>query len=79
MSKRANASHAHGSSMPAIHDGRRGAVGDESSFSRFMNEQIWAQDKLAGNINILVGAGFFAASIMATRLWGHFLLVPSAP
>jgi len=44
-----------------------------------MREQIWAGDKVQGNVNILIGVSFFAASIVGTRLWGHMLLVPSAP
>jgi hypothetical protein len=43
-----------------------------------MREQVWAADKIGGNMNILVGIGFFAASIVGTRVWGHLLLVPSA-
>jgi hypothetical protein len=40
-----------------------------------MREQIWAQDKLAGNVTVLVGTTFFAASIVATRVWGYMLLI----
>jgi hypothetical protein len=49
-----------------------------SRIRRFMREQVWAADKVAGNVNILIGVGFFAASIVGIRVWGHMLLVPSA-
>ena len=43
-----------------------------------MREQVWAADKIGGNVSIMIGASFFAASIIATRQWGSLLLVPSS-
>ncbi|KAG8767415.1 hypothetical protein FRC16_007366 [Serendipita sp. 398] len=45
---------------------------------RFMREQVFAPEKIGGNVSIVVGVTFFAASIVATRQWGFLLLVPSA-
>ncbi|CAG7847862.1 SubName: Full=Uncharacterized protein {ECO:0000313/EMBL:CCA77846.1} [Serendipita indica DSM 11827] len=50
---------------------------NESGFQKFMREQVWAADKIGGNISILIGVSFFTASIIATRQWGSLLLVPS--
>ncbi|KAF9220367.1 hypothetical protein BS17DRAFT_348791 [Gyrodon lividus] len=56
----------------------RRAINDpnESAFSRFMREQVWAPEKLPGNIGILTGVGMFAAAVFATRSWGD-ILVPA--
>ncbi|PVF94530.1 hypothetical protein CPB86DRAFT_636359 [Serendipita vermifera] len=74
MAKRAGATAT--PSYQPITDSRRS---NESGFQRFMREQIWAADKAPGNLSILIGTGFFAASIVATRLWGSMLLVPTTP
>ncbi|TFK48022.1 hypothetical protein OE88DRAFT_589982 [Heliocybe sulcata] len=47
---------------------------DESAFSRFMNEQVFAPEKLPGNINIATAVGVFAFGIFAVRTWGDLLL-----
>ncbi|KIJ63994.1 hypothetical protein HYDPIDRAFT_154964 [Hydnomerulius pinastri MD-312] len=56
----------------------RRAINDpnESGFSRFMREQVWAPEKLPGNISILTGVGVFAAGVVAARTWGD-ILVPA--
>ncbi|KIK97588.1 hypothetical protein PAXRUDRAFT_31709 [Paxillus rubicundulus Ve08.2h10] len=56
----------------------RRAISDpnESTFSRFMREQVWAPEKLSGNISILTGVGMFAAGVFAARSWGD-ILVPA--
>lgn len=53
---------------------------NESEFSRFMREQIWAPEKLAGNISILTGVGVFAGGIIIARTMGDLLasMVPVA-
>ncbi|KAF8839764.1 hypothetical protein BDN67DRAFT_728684 [Paxillus ammoniavirescens] len=56
----------------------RRAINDpnESAFSRFLREQVWAPEKLPGNISILTGVGMFAAGVFAARSWGD-ILVPA--
>lgn len=53
---------------------------NESAFSQFMREQIWAPEKMPGNISILTGVGVFAGGIILTRSFGEFLalMVPTA-
>ncbi|KZT24353.1 hypothetical protein NEOLEDRAFT_1067730 [Neolentinus lepideus HHB14362 ss-1] len=47
---------------------------DESAFSRFMREQVFAPEKMAGNINIATAVSVFAFGIFAVRTWGDLLL-----
>ncbi|EPQ61313.1 hypothetical protein GLOTRDRAFT_54228 [Gloeophyllum trabeum ATCC 11539] len=47
---------------------------DESAFSRFMREQIFAPEKLPGNINIATAVSLFGFGIFAVRTWGDLLL-----
>ncbi|OBZ79025.1 ATP-dependent RNA helicase MRH4, mitochondrial [Grifola frondosa] len=54
----------------AIHDP------NESAFSRFMREEIWAPEKLPGNIGILSGLVVFFGGIAAVRTWGE-LMIPA--
>ncbi|KAF9235086.1 hypothetical protein BU15DRAFT_51798 [Melanogaster broomeanus] len=56
----------------------RRAINDpnESAFSRFLREQLWAPEKLPGNISILTGVTMFAAGVFAARTWGE-VLVPA--
>jgi len=49
---------------------------NESGFSRFLREEIWAPEKLPGNVNILVSLTLFLGGIAATRTWGE-LLIPA--
>ncbi|KAL0959211.1 hypothetical protein HGRIS_014490 [Hohenbuehelia grisea] len=58
--------------------GQRRALVDpnESAFGRFMREEIWAADKLPGNINIVAGLGMFIGGILAVRTWGG-LMIPA--
>ncbi|KAK7033647.1 hypothetical protein VNI00_012647 [Paramarasmius palmivorus] len=49
---------------------------DESAFSRFLREEIYAPEKLPGNISIVTGVGMFFAGILAVRTWGD-LLIPA--
>lgn len=53
---------------------------NEGVFSRFMREQIWAAEKMPGNISILTGVGVFAGGIVFARTMGDFmaLMVPTA-
>lgn len=53
---------------------------NESALSRFMREQIWAPEKMPGNISILTGVGVFAGGIVVARTMGDFLalMVPTA-
>ena len=56
----------------------RRAINDpnESAFSRFVREEVFAPEKLMGNINIFTAVGVFAAGVLAVRTWGD-LLVPA--
>lgn len=49
---------------------------NESAFSRFIREEVFAPEKLSGNINIFAAVGVFAAGVLAARTWGD-LLVPA--
>ncbi|KAI0074818.1 hypothetical protein K474DRAFT_1665017 [Panus rudis PR-1116 ss-1] len=49
---------------------------NESAFSRFVREEIFAPEKLAGNINIATGVAVFLGGIFAMRTWGD-LLIPA--
>ncbi|KAF9069331.1 hypothetical protein BDP27DRAFT_1222790 [Rhodocollybia butyracea] len=49
---------------------------DESAFSRFLREQVYAPEKLPGNISVLTGVGLFLGGIVAVRAWGD-LLIPA--
>ncbi|PCH33019.1 hypothetical protein WOLCODRAFT_111130 [Wolfiporia cocos MD-104 SS10] len=68
-------------SGPAYYSGapsRRGALADpnESAFSAFMREEVWAPEKFPGNISILVGVSVFLGGIAAMRTWGE-LMIPA--
>ncbi|KIM54950.1 hypothetical protein SCLCIDRAFT_335422 [Scleroderma citrinum Foug A] len=54
----------------AIHDP------NENAFSRFIREEIWAPEKLPGNVSIVTGVVVFAAGVFAARTWGD-ILVPA--
>lgn len=43
---------------------------------RFLRNEIWAADKLPGNINILTGLTLFFGGIAAVRTWGE-LMIPA--
>ncbi|KAI3615360.1 hypothetical protein WG66_003494 [Moniliophthora roreri] len=58
---------------PAV--GRRLVDPDESAFSRFLREEVWAPEKLPGNISIVTGVGVFFAGILAVRTWDALLMV----
>lgn len=47
---------------------------DESSFSRFLREEIYAPEKLPGNLSILTGVGLFAGGIVVVRTWGEIFV-----
>lgn len=66
-------------SGPAYYSGapaRRGALQDanESKFSAFMREEIWAPEKIPGNLSILTGVVVFFGGIAAIRTWGEMLI-----
>ncbi|KAI9511898.1 hypothetical protein F5148DRAFT_974503 [Russula earlei] len=48
---------------------------NEGAWSRFTRTQIFAPDKLPGNINIVAGVGLFVGGIFVVRRWGE-LFVP---
>ncbi|KAF9813942.1 hypothetical protein IEO21_05378 [Rhodonia placenta] len=69
-------------SGPAYYSGappsRRGALADpnESAFSAFMREEIFAPEKVPGNLSILTGVVVFFGGIAAMRTWGE-LMIPA--
>ncbi|KZT08866.1 uncharacterized protein LAESUDRAFT_723185 [Laetiporus sulphureus 93-53] len=67
-------------SGPAYYSGvpQRGRLADpnESAFSAFMREEIFAPEKLPGNLSILVGLSVFLGGIAAIRTWGE-LMIPA--
>lgn len=73
MARRAAPPH----SGPAYYSGR-GAIADadESTFSAFLREQVFAPEKLPGNVNIVTGAALFFGGIFAIRTWGE-LMIPA--
>ncbi|KAJ3730110.1 hypothetical protein DFJ43DRAFT_467758 [Lentinula guzmanii] len=56
--------------------GRRGQLTDpnESGFSRFLREEVFAPEKLPGNISLLTGVGLFVGGVLAVRSWGDLLI-----
>ncbi|KAI6038544.1 hypothetical protein EDC04DRAFT_1951321 [Pisolithus marmoratus] len=54
----------------AIHDP------NESALSRFMRDEIFAPEKVPGNISIVTGVVVFVAGVFAARTWGD-ILVPA--
>ncbi|KAJ7111146.1 hypothetical protein C8R43DRAFT_160150 [Mycena crocata] len=49
---------------------------NESSFSRFLREEVFAPEKIGGNISLLTGVGMFVGGILAVRTWGE-MMVPA--
>ncbi|TCD62523.1 hypothetical protein EIP91_006773 [Steccherinum ochraceum] len=52
---------------------------NESAFSSFMREQVWAPEKLPGNINIVAGLAVFFGGIFTMRTWGELMLARQDP
>ena len=48
---------------------------NESAWGRFLRTQVFASDKLPGNVNIVAGVGLFVGGIFVVRRWGE-LFVP---
>ncbi|KAJ7803140.1 hypothetical protein B0H14DRAFT_2367864 [Mycena olivaceomarginata] len=57
---------------------QRRTLGDphESAFSRFLREEIFAPEKIGGNLSLLTGVGMFVGGILVVRKWGA-LMVPA--
>ncbi|KAG6916501.1 hypothetical protein DXG01_006500 [Tephrocybe rancida] len=71
------------SSAPSYvpHPSQRRAVGggrdaDQSAFSKFLDAEIFAPEKLPGNLNLLTGLTMFFGGIFAVRAWGE-LMIPA--
>jgi len=47
---------------------------ETSAFSRFMNEEVLAPEKLPGNIAIVTSVGVFAAGIFFVRRFGDLII-----
>jgi hypothetical protein len=56
--------------------GPNGALVDpnESAWSRFLRTQVFAPDKLPGNVNIVAGVGLFVGGIFIVRRWGEMFV-----
>ncbi|KAF4585181.1 hypothetical protein EYR40_002018 [Pleurotus pulmonarius] len=76
MARRGAPANAVPSFAPQIQPRRAAHDPDESAFSRFLREQIWAPEKLSGNISIVTGVGMFIGGIVAVRTWGD-LMIPA--
>ncbi|RDB29964.1 hypothetical protein Hypma_013809 [Hypsizygus marmoreus] len=48
----------------------------QSAFSRFIQTEILAPEKLPGNISLVTGVTMFIGGILAVRTWGE-LMVPA--
>jgi len=51
-------------------------IGGDHIFSRFLRTEIFAPEKLPGNISIASAVGLFVGGIIAIRTWGD-LMVPA--
>ncbi|KIL65268.1 hypothetical protein M378DRAFT_186516 [Amanita muscaria Koide BX008] len=49
---------------------------NESSFSKFLRAEIYAPEKVPGNLSILTGVAMFAAGVAVVRTWGE-LMIPA--
>ncbi|KAJ7244388.1 hypothetical protein B0H12DRAFT_807435 [Mycena haematopus] len=49
---------------------------NESAFSRFLREEIYAPEKIGGNLSLLTGVGMFVGGILAVRTWGSMMVPP---
>ncbi|KAF8481751.1 hypothetical protein DFH94DRAFT_732785 [Russula ochroleuca] len=47
---------------------------NESAWSRFLRTQVFAPDKLPGNVNIVAGVGLFVTGIVVVRRWGEMFV-----
>lgn len=64
-------------SGPAYYSGApRGAITDpnESAFSAFLRTEVFAPEKLPGNLSIVTGVAMFFGGIAAIRTWGDVLI-----
>lgn len=44
------------------------------AMTRFLRTEIYAPDKLPGNLSILTGVAMFAAGIAVVRTWGEYMI-----
>ncbi|KAF8998466.1 hypothetical protein BDZ89DRAFT_1148094 [Hymenopellis radicata] len=59
-------------SIPELQEGQLpGHNPDESVFSRWLHEEVFAPEKLPRNISIATGVSVFIDGILAVRTWGH--------
>jgi hypothetical protein len=47
---------------------------NESAWSRFLRTQVFAPDKLPGNVNIVAGVGLFVGGVFIVRRWGEMFV-----
>ncbi|KAJ7437612.1 hypothetical protein B0H11DRAFT_212321 [Mycena galericulata] len=50
--------------------------GNDSAFRRFLRDEIFAPEKIGGNLSLLTGVGMFIGGILAVRTWGG-MMVPA--
>ncbi|KAF9472644.1 hypothetical protein BDN70DRAFT_447116 [Pholiota conissans] len=58
------------------HDHKSLHDSNESAFSKFLRTEVFAPEKLPGNISIASAVGVFVGGIIAIRTWGD-LMVPA--
>ncbi|KAF5309476.1 hypothetical protein D9619_012361 [Psilocybe cf. subviscida] len=49
---------------------------NESAFSKFLRTEVYAPEKLPGNISVATAVGLFLGGIVAIRTWGE-IIVPA--
>ncbi|KAF8174414.1 hypothetical protein BJ912DRAFT_858452 [Pholiota molesta] len=74
---RRSAPSAQPSYLPHPHNDPRSLTDpNESAFSAFLRTEVYAPDKLPGNISIASAVAVFVGGIIAMRTWGD-LMVPA--
>ncbi|KAJ6480142.1 hypothetical protein C8R45DRAFT_872334 [Mycena sanguinolenta] len=77
MARRAAPPHSGPAYIPQSQSQRRTlADPNESAISRFLREEIFAAEKMPGNLSLLTGVGMFVGGILAVRTWGG-MMVPA--
>ncbi|KIY68313.1 hypothetical protein CYLTODRAFT_314855, partial [Cylindrobasidium torrendii FP15055 ss-10] len=47
---------------------------EKSGFASFLDEEVWAPEKLAGNISIVTAVTVFLGGIAVVRTWGDIFI-----
>ncbi|KAF8154904.1 hypothetical protein B0H34DRAFT_542783 [Crassisporium funariophilum] len=74
MARRAAPS-AQPSYLPHPQHNQRGlADPNESAFSRFLRTEVFAPEKMPGNISVATALSLFVGGIVAVRTWGDLMI-----